>query len=238
MISYNFVKRTIDFGISLLLIILTLPFQILIAFALLIIIKENPIFFQKRGLTLETYRFTMVKFKTMVSSQIKVKHNNQPEEIFLIPESGAYLNTFTHWLRKSGLDELPQIYNVLIGEMSFIGPRPLMIQDLEILKDKSPVYYKQRETIASKPGITGIWQIIGDRSRGAENLVSLDIFYEEKKSLVLDLIIFLSTIPMIIFARNSDEFIPLNDYIKRVFTRSLEYFDFIPSKELLTKKPE
>ncbi len=209
----------------------------LIALILLIIIKENPIFFQKRGLTLDTYRFTMIKFKTMVSSQIKVKHSSQPEDIFLIPESGAYLNMFTNWLRKSGLDELPQIYNILVGEMSFIGPRPLMVQDLEILKDKSSIHYKKRKTITSKPGITGIWQIIGDRSLGAENLVSLDVFYEQKKSLGLDIIIFLSTIPIILFARNSDEFIPRNDYISRVFARSLEYFNFVSSKELLTKKP-
>lgn len=122
--------------------------------------------------------------------------------------------------------------------MSFIGPRPLMIQDLEILKDKSPINYKQRETITSKPGITGIWQIIGDRSRGAENLVSLDLFYEEKKSLVLDFIIFFSTIPMVIFAKNSDALTPRNDFISKLFKRALKLFRLIPLKEILILKPE
>ncbi|MCX6168724.1 MAG: sugar transferase [Ignavibacteriales bacterium] len=231
-------KRTVDIILSLLLIILTFPFQLIIAAVLLIIVKDNPLFFHPRGLTLDTYRFTMIKFRTMPSFQIERKNKNRMNEVFLMPKMETHLNAFACWLRKSGLDELPQIYNILLGEMSFIGPRPLMIKDLEILKAQSSFYYNLREKIISKPGITGIWQIIGDRSRGAENLVGLDLFYEEKKSSLLDLIILFSTIPMILFAKNSDERIPDNDFISKIFITALEYFRFAPSKELLPGKHE
>jgi lipopolysaccharide/colanic/teichoic acid biosynthesis glycosyltransferase len=235
---YNLIKRTIDIGLSLLLIILTFPIQLIIAVILFITIKENPLFLHSRGLTLNKFRFTMVKFRTIGASQIKKKLHPQSKNIFLMPGPEVYLNTFANWLRKTGLDELPQIYNVFVGEMSFIGPRPLMIQDLEILKNNFPIYYKLRETIASKPGITGIWQIIGDRSHGAENLVSLDLFYEKKRSSILDVIIFFSTIPIILFAKNSDALIPSNNFIRKFFTLSLKYFRFIPSREIPTGKHE
>jgi len=201
-------KRSIDILLSIFLIIVTLPFQFIIAVFLILILKENPVFLQARGLTLNKYRFTMLKFRTIHSSQNQNKLHIHSKDIFLLPGLAVDLNWFTKWLRKTGLDELPQIYNVLVGQMSFVGPRPLMIQDLLILKKEFPQHYLLRESMISKPGLTGAWQIFGDRSKGVENLIGQDIFYEEEKSFELDLKILLLTIPIVLFAKNSDAIIP------------------------------
>ncbi|PKL81372.1 MAG: glucosyl transferase, partial [Ignavibacteriae bacterium HGW-Ignavibacteriae-3] len=182
MISFNLLKRIVDLILSLVLIILTFPVQIVIALAILIIIKENPIFSQTRALTLAKYPFTMFKFRTIKTTQFEKQSHNESEKRFLIPNRGIKFGRFTEWIRRSGLDELPQLYNVLLGHMSLIGPRPLMVYDLNILKSQFPVQNDLRGKISSKPGITGIWQIYGNRALGAENLIALDLLYEESKS--------------------------------------------------------
>jgi lipopolysaccharide/colanic/teichoic acid biosynthesis glycosyltransferase len=127
-------------------------------------------------------------------------------------------------MRKSGFDELPQIYNVLAGQMSMVGPRPLMIQDLETLKNEFQTHYKIRDTIKVKPGITGVWQLFGDRNLGAENLIGLDLFYVENQSFRLDLKIIGTTIPIILLAKNADSIALRLDFISRLFPISLKEF--------------
>lgn len=117
--------------------------------------------------------------------------------------------------------------------MSFIGPRPLMIQDLEILKNEFPNHYQLREKISAKPGISGVWQIVGDRTQGIENLIGLDIFYNKKISFKLDLNIFLATIPLILFAKNSDAIIPRIDFISKFFSSSIAEFRVFNKEVLL-----
>lgn len=230
-----FIKRAIDIILSIVIIVITIPIQFLIAIILLVILTENPVFIQKRGITLEKFRFTIIKFRTINSKQIRINLNNRSKEIFLIPSITGRLKPFARLLRKTGLDELPQIYNVLMGQMSLIGPRPLMIKDLEILKNDFPKFYALREFINSKPGITGVWQLIGDRSLGAENLIGLDIFYEENKSLLLDFKIFLTTLPIILFAKNSDAFIPRIDFISSLFSLSLGDFTMNYNNEFISR---
>ncbi len=218
------VKRVTDIIFSLVIIILTIPVQLIIAVVLFLIFKENPLFIQSRGLTLEKFCFTIIKFRTIHSKQTLLSSKRRTKDIFLLPKLKGELKPFARFLRKTGLDELPQIYNVLIGQMSLIGPRPLMIKDLEIMKNEFLHYYELRNSINSKPGITGVWQIIGDRSLGAENLIGLDIFYDENKSLLLDFKIFLTTIPVIMFAKNSDAFAPRVDFISSLFSLSFGMF--------------
>lgn len=213
----KFSKRIFDIVFSLLLITVTLPIQLVIALLLILIMRENPFFVQERGITLEGKLFRMLKFKTMnsVEKQFYIHHN--PKEIFLLPNLAVELNVFTRWLRKSGMDELPQLYNVLLGEMSMVGPRPLMIQDLEIMKKEFPGEYQLRSEIKLKPGITGIWQLIGERNLGVENLVSYDLYYDHNQSVLLDIQILFVTIPIVFFAMNSDAIIPRLNLVRNFF---------------------
>lgn len=206
------------------MILLTLPFQIVIAVILFVYLNENPIFLQRRGLTNEKFCFTIIKFRTIKSAKIKSSQHHTSKDIFLMSELAVNLNGFEKWLRKSGLDELPQLYNVFIGQMSFIGPRPLMMQDLEIMKNEFPQYYKLRGKINSKPGITGLWQIFGDRTLGVENLVELDLRYEKNKSFKLDLQIFMLTISVVLLSQNSDAILPRINFIGRLFSLSSKEF--------------
>ena len=127
-----------------------------------------------------------------------------------------------YWLRKTGLDEITQLINVLKGEMSLVGPRPLTISDLEIMKKYEPEIHKRRQQLQSKPGITGYWQIFGDRNKGLENLLLLDEFYESKKSLLFDLKLIMSTIVLVMTAKHSDSIIDARK------TNSKKSIDIIP----------
>ena len=224
MLNYRIIKRILDIFFSIILIIISIPLQLIIALTLIFILKENPIFLQTRGLTHNKFRFTIIKFRTISSKEVNHEQHHKAKDIFLLPNLAVKLNEFEKWLRKTGLDELPQIYNVLIGQMSFIGPRPLMIQDLKILKNEFPNYYQLREKISAKPGISGVWQIIGDRTQGVENLIGLDFFYEENKSFKLDLYIILATVPIILSAKNSDAIAPRVDFMSKLFSLSIGEF--------------
>lgn len=218
---YRIVKRLIDFILATLVIVLTFPLQILIAIILLLLLRENPFFVQLRGCTLEQRRFNIIKFRTIKTSQAKkIEHKNW-EDIFLINPNSVLVGGFAGWLRLTGLDELPQIYNVFLGEMSLVGPRPLMMGDLEIMKSKFPIEYKIRNGLRAKPGITGLWQLIGNRNKGVDDLIALDLFYEENQSALFDMRIIVMTIPFVLFAKNSDAIIPRVEFVSKLFSYSL-----------------
>ena len=183
---------------SILLIIVTFPLQALFGLLLWIEMGENPIFLQERALSLNRNHFRLIKFRTIkkkFSDEIIVNENSKE---FLIRELTFKITPIASWIRKTGLDELLQIYNVLIGQMSLIGPRPLMIEELNIIHEK---FYEQdciRNALKSKPGITGLWQLIGDRKLGVDNLIGLDLYYEENRSIKLDLKILSFTLMVIV----------------------------------------
>jgi len=220
--DYYLLKRICDGFLSIFCIIVTLPLQILFALILFIELRENPIFLQCRGLTLSKNRFRIIKFRTIKCSQL---NNNSKivnsKCLFLLPRLTFNISPFAHWMRKSGFDELPQIYNVLAGQMSMVGPRPLTIQDLETMKNEFPSHYKIRDEIKVKPGITGVWQLAGDKNQGADNIIGLDLFYVENQSFLLDLKIIGTTIPFVLHARNSDAILRLN-FISKLFPVLLE----------------
>ena len=101
------------------------------------------------------------------------------------------------WLRKTSLDELPQLINVLRGDMSLVGPRPLPQRDYDLLED----WHRKRYLVL--PGMTGLWQVSGRAELDFDELVRLDFLYLERWSIFLDLSILLKTIPAVIRARGA-----------------------------------
>jgi len=175
----NFFKRLLDIVISLILLVFLSPIMLFIFF----IIWTNigfPIFKQRRpGFKNKIY--TLYKFKTLYDDSKKVSETSRQ-------------NNIGDFLRKTGLDELPQLINILKNEMSLVGPRPL----LEEYLNKYTAYEKQRHLV--KPGITGLAQIYPDPSglKTWKKSIKLDIFYVKNVSFLLDLKIILRTVFLIL----------------------------------------
>jgi len=178
----NYFKRLFDITLSLILIIILLPIMFLIFFLVWFLIGY-PIFSQKRP-GLNNKIFTLYKFKTLydISKNLSEKKRQ---------------NKLGNFLRKTGLDELPQLFNILKNDMSFIGPRPLLVEYLE----KYSNYEKKRHLV--KPGITGLAQVNPDPSgiKSWKNSIKLDIYYTLNVSFYEDMKIFFKTIKLILFKK-------------------------------------
>lgn len=124
--------------------------------------------------------------------------------VFIKDKDEYDVTGFRLWLRKAGIDEIPQILNIIKGDMNLIGPRPFTIPDIKILKDFNERLYKIRESIVSKPGITGYWQVFGDRNAGLKNLIAMDKFYDDNKNFKLKLQIISRTVRVLFLAKHSD----------------------------------
>lgn len=195
------VKRAID----LLLSVLALPFfalVFLIAGALIKLDSPGPIIFKQRRVGKDGKEFEVWKFRTMVvgADEIKaaVAHLNLFENnILLKVPDDPRMTRVGRILRRTSLDELPQIINVLRGEMSWVGPRPNTPDEV--------VRYEpwQRKRLSVLPGITGLWQVSGRSDVPFDEMCLLDIFYIENWSLDLDIRILLQTIPHVIFGRGA-----------------------------------
>jgi len=181
-----FIKRYIDFIGALILIVILLPIFLTILFFLFFANKGNPFFTQERPGKGEKI-FKILKFKTM--NDLK---NSSGE---LLPDSKR-LTKIGKVIRKTSLDEIPQILNVLKGEMSFIGPRPLLIRYLPYYTEQE----KKRHTI--RPGITGLAQISGRNLLNWDERLAKDIKYTEELSAQLDFKIFIKTITNVLTSKD------------------------------------
>ncbi|MDR3666182.1 MAG: sugar transferase [Ignavibacteriaceae bacterium] len=201
---YNILKRIFDLILSVFLVALLSPFFVLISLIIFLETGNSPIFAQQRGLILEGNEFRIFKFRTLRHNKLALK---EPLHIFR-KEDLSGLVTFSGFvLRRTGLDELPQLLNVLKGEMSLVGPRPLSLWDLQMMKENDPALYNRRKFITSKPGITGYWQIYGNRQKGVHDLIEADEHYEKNKSFIFDLFLIAMTIPIMFFTKHSDAII-------------------------------
>jgi len=178
----NFIKRTLDIIFSALLIIIFLPLMIIIFFVVKFWLDSRPIFTQRRP-GLNEQIFSIYKFKTM-----KDLRGSDGE---LLPDAER-LTPLGKFLRKCSLDELPQLFNVLKGDMSFIGPRPLLIEYL-------PLYSaEQRLRHSVRPGITGLAQVNGRNAITFTKKFEYDIFYARNLSFIMDVKIALLTIKKVL----------------------------------------
>lgn len=169
-------KRFLDFFISFLLFVCLLPLFVITSVLLIFNQKGSPFFIQSRP-GLNGTLFNIYKFKTMFDYE---KEDNQKDDLHRITFLGKFL-------RKTSIDELPQLLNVLIGDMSLVGPRPLLPEYLPLYNS----HQKLRHNV--KPGITGWAQINGRNAISWNEKFELDIWYVKNQSLFLDLkIIFLT----------------------------------------------
>lgn len=198
--AYHRIKRVFDFTCIVLALPLLLP--LLMACALLIKLEapREPVFFQQRRTGKDGRRFGMLKFRTMVPDAESIKQdlrhlNELPWPDFKI-KNDPRITKSGHFLRKTSLDELPQIVNVLWGDMSIVGPRPTSF---------APETYSLWQTarLDVLPGITGIWQIEGRGSMTFDERVALDIAYIERQSLTLDFMIILHTVNAVFHRRGA-----------------------------------
>lgn len=173
----KFIKRTMDFIVSFIALILLLPFIILITIAIRIKLGK-PVFFKQERPGLNGKVFIMYKFRTMTNE----RDNNGN-----LLSDNLRLNGFGKFLRASSIDELPELINILIGEMSLVGPRPLLVDYLPRYNDLQ----KRRHEV--KPGLTGLSQINGRNLLTWEEKFSFDIYYVDNLSFLLDMKIILKT---------------------------------------------
>ena len=191
-----FLKRVIDVILSLTLLILLSPLLLVIAI-LIKLTSKGPVIFKQTRCGLNGRRFTLYKFRSMVVDAEKMKEelkhlNVMKGPVFKIPDDPR-LTKIGKFLRRYSLDELPQLWNVLKGEMSLVGPRPPIPEEVEHYD------YWQRKRLSVKPGITCIWQAYGRNLINDFNeWVKFDLEYIDNWSLILDLKILLKTIPVLI----------------------------------------
>lgn len=194
----KFIKRIIDLIISLICLLLFLPILIIIIIILLYANRGKPFFYQKRpGLNEKV--FTIVKFKTMNDKKDK-KGKLLPNELRITKVGNI--------IRKTSLDEIPQLINVLIGDMSLIGPRPLLPKYLPLYN----VEQKKRHNV--KPGITGWAQVNGRNAINWKKKFKYDIEYIENLSFLMDLKIIYLTIMKVLMKEgiNNDEDITMEAF--------------------------
>jgi len=170
--NQRFVKRLVDLGLSLFLLLITSP--IILTIALVLYFSEKDVIFKQERYTINKKIFTIYKFKTITNNQV---------------------TRIGYFLRNSRLDELPQLLNILKGEMSFIGPRPEIVELSDRYAKKFPEFNNR---LAVKAGLTGFAQIYGNHGTNYQDKLRLDVFYIRNYSLILDIRIILKTLSVMI----------------------------------------
>jgi len=197
---YFLCKRLVDLAFALLLFLLLLPLMLLVALAIKLD-SRGPILYVDRRVGVGEREFGMLKFRTMVADaaerQEELEVANEATGALFKIRDDPRVTRVGRVLRRLSLDELPQLINVLRGQMSLVGPRPLPVRDYELLED----WHRARYLVL--PGMTGLWQISGRSGLGFDDLVRLDFAYLENWSIWLDISIIARTIPAVLMGRGA-----------------------------------
>jgi exopolysaccharide biosynthesis polyprenyl glycosylphosphotransferase len=190
-------KQLLDFVVATVLILFLLPVWIFVPLAIRLT-SPGPVLFRQRRCGLNGAPFTMLKFRSMVSNAEQLK-----QELAALNEMGGPVFKVTNdprvtrvgrWLRKWSIDELPQLFNVLRGEMSLVGPRPLPVDEVRRFDDPA-----HRRRLSVKPGLTCLWQVSGRNNvKDFKDWVRLDLEYIDNWSFWLDVKILWRTIPVVL----------------------------------------
>lgn len=190
------VKRLFDFALSLMALVALAPLFLIVALFIKLT-SPGPVFFVQKRMGLGKRRFALHKFRTMVvdaeARLREIEHLNEVSGPVFKIKNDPRITTVGKFLRKTSIDELPQLINVFRGEMSLVGPRPLPVRDYEGFDQDW-----QRRRFSVRPGITCLWQVNGRSSIPFEKWMELDMEYIDKWSLWLDLKILAQTIPAVL----------------------------------------
>lgn len=189
---YLFFKRAMDIIGSLCGIILLSPLLIIVALAIKIEDPKGSIFFSQQRCGKDNKLFPMYKFRSMVSNAEELleelmEHNEMDGPVFKIKEDPR-ITRVGKFIRKTSIDELPQLFNILRGDMSIVGPRPAIPHEVAEYSH----YHKQRLLV--KPGLTCIWQVSGRNSIGFDEWMEMDLEYIEKRDLWMDIKLIFKTV--------------------------------------------
>lgn len=188
---YLTMKRVLDIIVSLFVILFGSPLFLMIALAVKLDSK-GPIFFSQRRCAKGGRRFSMIKFRSMILGADDMQDDLRPKNevdgpLFKIGNDPRFTRV-GRFLRRTSLDELPQFFNVLMSDMSLVGPRPLVMEEMRY----SPEWKEIRLRV--KPGITGLWQVSGRSSISFHDWIRHDIHYVKNQSILLDIKIISKTI--------------------------------------------
>ena len=194
------IKRAADVAGALVLLVLLAPVLAVVA-ALVKLTSPGPVLFVQRRIGLRCCEFALYKFRTMVDGAEDAEEGlarAQAGRTFLKLARDPRVTPVGRFLRRTSLDELPQLLNVLRGEMSLVGPRPILLCDF----DKFPKRDQLRR-FSLTPGLTGLWQVSGRSSCTDEERILLDLRYVDGWSLGLDLLILARTVPVVLSGKGA-----------------------------------
>ena len=196
--AYTYVKRAVDLVLGTMMLIVAMAPAILIA-AAIYLTSRGPIFYCEQRVGRNGRLFRIWKFRSMTHVQttetkVRVGHHGDQALLWRVHKSvdDVRITKIGHILRRWSLDELPQLMNVLRGEMSLIGPRPVIQAEISLYGDFRLCY------LAAVPGLSGLWQVSGRSNMAFPGRAKLDAYYVQNWSLMADLSIFLRTIPAVL----------------------------------------
>jgi exopolysaccharide biosynthesis polyprenyl glycosylphosphotransferase len=193
------IKRSLDFSLSLMLLIAIAPI-LLLAAILIKLTSPGPVLFVQKRIGLSKRPFNIYKFRTMVVNAEEklreIEHLNEATGPVFKIKNDPRLTPIGSFLRKTSIDELPQLFNVLSGDMSLVGPRPLQLRDYVLFTEAGEDWQRCRFSV--RPGITCLWQVNGRSSLPFHKWMELDLQYVRNWSLWLDLQILAKTIPAVL----------------------------------------
>jgi exopolysaccharide biosynthesis polyprenyl glycosylphosphotransferase len=191
------VKRSFDLVVGVIIVVVGLPLWLLLAL-LVKLTSRGPVFYADERIGLGEREFRMMKFRTMIAGaadqQPALETANEASGALFKIRDDPRVTPIGRFLRRFSLDEVPNVINVLRGEMSLVGPRPLPIRDHERLEQ----WHRRRSNVL--PGMTGLWQVAGRSDLSFDDLVRLDFYYLENWSIWLDITLLVKT-PIAVFAR-------------------------------------
>jgi exopolysaccharide biosynthesis polyprenyl glycosylphosphotransferase len=189
------VKRALDLALASFGLLLFLPFGLVIA-TLIKVTTRGPVFYKQERAGRHGRPFTMYKFRTMIDGADAMHedllHRNEASGPLFKIRDDPRVTTVGRWLRRWSVDEVPQLLNVVRGDMSLVGPRPALPRELLGYRN----WHFDRLEV--RPGITGLWQVSGRSALSFDEYVGLDLFYIQKWSLAYDLYILLKTLPVVL----------------------------------------